>query len=730
MYLDVCARAKYKSLVPPSQRNNEVLPDVGASWRWGKIEGRFYYDYNRIPNRAPNYYRSALGTEYEVIHQAYNPLSNREIVEQAKKRLQEEVEQYIIHSHEHYYMYKAPNTFHREVAISIARAMGYAKMLLAIRKDKGWKRYGIETIGAFDAMAAELLGELQLKGMSVSNANALRRKLDEFEILDTEVKQLHYMMPKNYGNTNRCKVGTIPIEQLDKETGEIVKLEVDIHETLMYYYFMNKANAAIEFKTTLYNNYYLRDMEALGLSNKVVSFRTFCHHTEKFSTKVKAHRERYGKDNYNKKLLTYVPMEKLKYSCSLWVADGSGLKIGYKGTNGTESLYAMRVFDVASTALIGYAIAINQHVGEDKEYVNNALLMAIEVAEGYGAMDFLTDNGKGFSTSEMQEKFKMLFGKMRRIAVGNSQENDAERFNKLMNNGARQFDNWRGQFQAKDKEYKANPDKMIAVSKDEVMMQALTIIEQYNNHIGPDGLTRMERFLQNRHPEAKKIDDKVMRYVFGNESKVDLSYMRGFVLVTKDDVERKFVIPPLRKGIADQVRNDEGSLVETYEMLNRAMGNTGYLDCMVKWDEKVADIYTLEGRFLLSCEAVKKGFKSHAEATEATMANTGKLRARKLKQIAATEAFSEKIAEGMNVLQDKQVREQLDYTSPNLITSGEEQREGMGELVDYGVLVASGAKVKARWGEQEDIVLNNNVEGTLKLKVQRKSISEESLNDL
>ncbi len=66
-YLKSEARYKYRKTLPPSQRDLSVLPDTGKSWRYAKFFDKFYYDLNRIPDRAPTRYRSQLPPVEELM---------------------------------------------------------------------------------------------------------------------------------------------------------------------------------------------------------------------------------------------------------------------------------------------------------------------------------------------------------------------------------------------------------------------------------------------------------------------------------------------------------------------------------------------------------------------------------------------------------------------------------------------------------------------------------------
>lgn len=65
-YLRQKARWAYRESVKPSQREKEMLPDTGISWRYFREQGTFYYDYTRIPDALPTQYRSKLGTIEDV----------------------------------------------------------------------------------------------------------------------------------------------------------------------------------------------------------------------------------------------------------------------------------------------------------------------------------------------------------------------------------------------------------------------------------------------------------------------------------------------------------------------------------------------------------------------------------------------------------------------------------------------------------------------------------------
>lgn len=53
-------RPLYLDSVSAAKRGKDVLPDTGKAWRWARINGRFYYCLDNIPDQAPASYRSRL----------------------------------------------------------------------------------------------------------------------------------------------------------------------------------------------------------------------------------------------------------------------------------------------------------------------------------------------------------------------------------------------------------------------------------------------------------------------------------------------------------------------------------------------------------------------------------------------------------------------------------------------------------------------------------------------
>ena len=65
-YLRCVVRSRYKASVQPCHRHHPVLPDTGKAWRWARINGSFYYDLSRLPNRSG--YRDRFGDAETLVN--------------------------------------------------------------------------------------------------------------------------------------------------------------------------------------------------------------------------------------------------------------------------------------------------------------------------------------------------------------------------------------------------------------------------------------------------------------------------------------------------------------------------------------------------------------------------------------------------------------------------------------------------------------------------------------
>ncbi len=99
--------------------------------------------------------------------------------------------------------------------------------------------------------------------------------------------------------------------------------------------------------------------------------------------------------------------------------------------------------------------------------------------------------------------------------------------------------------------------------------------------------------------------------------------MRGFVNVHRTsgyEITEKFQFEIPQYG-------GEGT-----ELIAKATGYTSGARVKVVWDETMADLYTLEGKFIMSCPPALKSSQSHAELSDEQLKALGHHKARKQSQ--------------------------------------------------------------------------------------------------
>lgn len=523
----------------------------------------------------------------------------------------------------------------------------------------------------------EILRELQLKGLRITSVQALRNKLAKFPFEKSQEEQLEALIHKGYGNSNAKKIGTKLLPDIN--TSEAMQL--DTHETLFAHYYMNVR----EHKKSIYQNHYLPKITQLGL--KPLSYKTFINYTNRLYNRLRMEKIRYGEDYFRKKIQTYIPQEKLQYSGSLWAADGSGTKLAYKDETGVHTLYMNRVFDVSSGCLLGYSIADTHKGAETERLIMQAFQRAMSFSGNRGAFELVSDNGGVYAKKQVNERLKHLFARVRRIQPGNSQANDAEHLIKQMNELARKYPNWAGQFSAKTQEYKANPELLSQnlISKAEAYQQIEELVRDYNNEIGIDGLSRIERYYRHQHPDLQPKDAHTLRRVFGNETQVDLSYMRGFVRVCKNGQQYLFVL-----------ENYE----ELAKRLDQLTGASYKVRVQVYWDEQQADLYNLQDVFICSCERAKLAHKTVISANDSSHKALQEWRKRKEQSELAVSEFVKEVEKGMEVIHELAEQKKAQPKQSQATES---------EALDYLVRAKIQKVAKEDANNQEEKILNQHI---------------------
>jgi len=146
--------------------------------------------------------------------------------------------------------------------------------------------------------------------------------------------------------------------------------------------------------------------------------------------------------------------------------------------------------------------------------------------------------------------------------------------------------------------------------------------------------------------------------------------------------------------------------------INRMTGYKPDADVIVCHDGQTADLYTQDGRLIISCQAVNKAFKAQCEADEASVKGMGE-------QMKIRAKFDAKVADSINLI------DEMRFRLPD------------GEITDYGYAVATRSKVKPEIQDYDEILLNEeltteNTEGTKNAKPKKPdkpSVEDQAFDD-
>lgn len=681
-YLRRRARFGYRQSVSPCHQSKDILPDTGKSWRYARINGQFYYDFDRIPDRKDTQFRTRLGDKETLLHQVDRAMEQKRSL--AEKDTASQIQQYISSRISNsdvkifrYYEINGVCKYNLDKARELAEALAWARSIKDLVSNGGYKAFDIKTKEAFYEACAAILHKKQLEGFTITTGGSLRKKLHYFPT--DEAEQYAFFVTGRFGNDNARKLGKCKL--VDEETGEIKRF--DLHEALILKLWMNFGGSAKETKIALWSQYE-RDIQYLG--EKELSYSTFCHFTNMYDTRLKTYRERHGWKAFATTFLSYIPSETLRYGNSLWCADGSGT-LAYSYTDRAGKLRAMRLYiimvtDVATGKIVGWAPAQKGQHKETPEMVREAVLMGLEGCGRREVMEFVSDNHGAFTGAESVEFLTEVCRKVRTIEPGNSQANYAETQFRLFKKTIRNEFNWLGSsWGSTDIENTANEDyldKETFPSYEAVIEQVGNKINDWNNQLTRAGESRTELYAESIHPEATEIDTRVWRHVAGNYTKQEITRQRGNIVIEKSGQKYMFEIPDV-----DAIS----------EVIRAYLGYAATVTAQMYWDEEECDLYTLDGRFMFTCFAARKSSKSHAEETEQNVRNLGH---HVWRQAAQKEAVTQYETDAREVAE--WLDEQLPYNVVAKLNGGKKAKEVTNEQKERALEV----KVSSKKQEQID----------------------------
>lgn len=370
-YLRQKARYEYLKTVPTHRRKQDIMPDTEASWRFGKFGGQFYYDLERIPDKAPAQYRSKLPSADELLEMLESSKNDQRF-----SALEKVVKKAVTTDYTGFY--PAYTGYDVKKTDALARC---AAALEAVH------RYIMAN--EVDVRKNEVFADFSL---CVSRFG--------LPYLPSNVRRLKEKVLRLLGGETATEVVTLPRE------GNANAKKYDDPEVISWLMVMRSAG----FNTTAV--YISRRVQKLCALNdkRVPSISWLEHYLATTQTKNLTPR-RYGANgrlamNYS----GYVPMAGAVYAGDVWMMDGTRvnfIEFTHDG-NTWQHLVVVMVYDLHSGAMVGrsYGTAENRWLYQDA-------LAKAATRYGYLPHTIVCDRFPGHNTPEWGE----LTAKMRRIGT-------------------------------------------------------------------------------------------------------------------------------------------------------------------------------------------------------------------------------------------------------------------------------------------------------------------------
>jgi len=359
-------RSLFKKTVANHRRKQSIMPDTGASWRWAKMNGTFYYDYDRLP--APR--REVFGSKEDVLA-AYE----EDLKKDRTTPLTIAIQNSIIKGYESYLpLYNdVPHTKAKQLARAAATLM---TAIHTIEEDQ------IDTTKmTFFHDLASIIKQNDI-GYLPKNHRRIKEKI--LSILDgTPICEVIHLPRK--GNVNAVRV----------EDKQLISWLIQLRRMPQNYT----------------NSYIIRKVRTLcSIRGKHIPSTSWCENylatnAAKFLTV-----DRFGSMRRADRERGYVNLVGAVHAGDCWMADGTRVNfVGHHGKEGkTEFLYMIVISDVYS----GHILGVHFDTKEDRWGYLHAFKMAANHC-GYLPYEFVADKFPGHNTQE----WKTLSDRMTRLGV-------------------------------------------------------------------------------------------------------------------------------------------------------------------------------------------------------------------------------------------------------------------------------------------------------------------------
>ena len=365
-HLRTVSRKRYKATVLPCHRHHKILPDTGKAWRWARLNGSFYYDLARLPNRQPTCYRDRFG-DAEALIKNYQAV----LAEDSHRVLDKELAEFIKMRYEYYLKEYADCTSVQRAALAKACAVLEFTAARLEGAEKACRVYR-------EVCAAVARQDLRYLP---KNPRVLKQKVESITKEGQPTARV-VRLPRA-GNTNAIRFNDPFITTCAMKMRAMPQ---------------NYTNEFII--RTIQNAYKVRGQKVPG--RRWFGTNIF----EQPKTKYLTASGRYGKGSRKAFEQTgYIPMENALFAGDCWQVDATRVNMieHAKGDKSKGFLFIIAVRDAYSGDLLGY----NFDYSENRWAVMNALKMAVQNT-GYLPYELVTDRFPGHNTDEVKRILNVL----------------------------------------------------------------------------------------------------------------------------------------------------------------------------------------------------------------------------------------------------------------------------------------------------------------------------------
>lgn len=351
-YLRKKARLKYRRTI--KGRYTNPMPDTGAAWRYAEFNRSFYYDINRIPDRAPTCYRSQIPPIEELIKGETDPQTLRDdLIERIRKALD----------------YDYTNWLHPYINCNNRDQLARGAACLATLAN-AWKQ--ATNRRAFLHQAVDVCNIMSAPYMP-TGTRRMKERIEAF-LADEDVTKLVFL--PRAGNKNALKMDDPDIISWMVKLRSMPQNFTNIHIIRI-----------IERMCTMLDK---------DCPSQSWFYSQLCDERIKFLTSTRWG----GKGRHGNARTGYTPIADPLFAGDVWQIDGTRVNfIDHLGNNGQQQfLYVIALRDGHSGDILG----VHFDTKEDRWGYYNVMKMAVAQA-GYLPYELVIDRFPGHNTDEWQE---------------------------------------------------------------------------------------------------------------------------------------------------------------------------------------------------------------------------------------------------------------------------------------------------------------------------------------